>query len=55
VGGHQYLPRSFVEEHMAKMVDLQIWNDIEVQKTREKVWTMKDEQGGIKGEWMYSD
>jgi len=43
-----------VEEHMDKMVSLQVGNGIEVQKTREKVWTMKDEQEGTKGEWMYS-
>jgi len=43
-----------VEEYMAEMIDWQVGNGIEVQKTREKVWTMKDEHEGTKGEWMHS-
>ena len=38
-----------VGEHMAEMIDWQVGNGIEVQKTREKVWTMKDEQEDTKG------
>ena len=38
-----------VEEHMAEMVGFHIGNGIEVQKTREKVWTMKNQQEGTKG------
>jgi len=32
-----------VGEHMAEMIDSHVENGIEVQKTREKAWTMKDE------------
>ena len=32
-----------VENHMAEMVDLKVGKDTEVHKTKEKVWTMKDE------------
>lgn len=43
-----------VEEHMTEMVGWHAGNDIEVKNTREKVWTMKDEQEGTKGGWIYS-
>ena len=39
-----------VGEHMADTIDWQVGNGIEVQKTKEKVWTMKDEQKDTKGE-----
>ena len=43
-----------VGEHMAEMIDWQLRNGIEVQKTTEKVWSMKDEEEATKGEWMHS-
>lgn len=44
-----------VGEHMAKTIDWQVGNGIEVHKTREKVQTMKDEQENTKGEGMHFD
>ena len=35
-------------EDMVEMIDLKFGNGIEVKNTREKVWTMKDEQGDPK-------
>ena len=32
-----------VGEYITEMIDFHVGNGIEVQKTREKVWTMKDE------------
>ncbi len=43
-----------VGDHMAEMIDWQVGNGVEVKKTRERVWTMKDEQEETKGEWMHS-
>ena len=32
-----------LEKHMAEMIDWLVGEDTEVHKTKEKVWTMKDE------------
>lgn len=39
-----------VGENLDEMIDWKVGNGIEVHKTREKVWTMKDEKDDIKGE-----
>ena len=39
-----------VGQHMAEMIDWQVGNGIEVKTTREKVWTMTDEQRDTKEE-----
>lgn len=41
-------------EHMAKMIDWKVGNDVEVQNTKEKVSTMKGNQEDTKGEGMPS-
>jgi len=39
-----------VEDNIVEMIGWQVGNGIEVKMTREKVWTMKDEKEGTKGE-----
>jgi len=41
-----------VEEYMDEMAGWSTRNGIEVKKTREKVYTKRDEQGATKREWM---
>lgn len=43
-----------VREDMVEIVDWQVGNSIEANKTTEMVWTMKDEQANTKVEWMHS-
>jgi len=45
----------YVGEHMDEMTYWEVGKGIEVHKTKEKVWTMKDEQENTKGEGMCSD
>ena len=43
------------QKHMAEMVDQQVGEDTEVNKAKEKVWTMKDEQDSTKGAQVHFD
>ena len=38
---------------MAEIIDWQVGNGIEVKTTKEKVWTMKDEQEGPNKVWKW--
>jgi len=44
-----------VAEHRSEMNERLVGHDIEMDRTKEEVWTRKDEQGGPKKVWKWLD